>query len=327
MRLSNMSGLILRRNIKMPNHVSNVITLKGHKDDIIKCLSTIMRDNDTTENENKYEGIGTIDFEKIIPMPKEIYRGNIGPEERKFYGSNNWYDWSVMNWGTKWNAYNFYAHEIMPVDISEGEDYTMEFDTAWNPPYPVIKTLSEMYPELEIEHLYFDEFLTFAGIVIYKDGLPKDFNLPTNPKEVFELVCSEYWHCTPEEDGAVLNILNNNYVYLGNAYYLRCTIEFDDKCISGLTNSDWSIDKREVPNMMRYYTVRMRNNTPKGIDSFNFNAGRNNDDAMSFMVMADALDASTIDRMNKHPEKIYLTISDTDNDVSLEEFINENTKA
>ena len=71
----------------------------------------------------------------------------------------------------------------------------------------------------------------------------------------------------------------------------------------------------------------MRNNTPKGIDSFNFNAGRNNDDVMSFMVMADTLDASTIDRMNKHPEKIYLTISDTGNDVSLEEFINENTKA
>ena len=75
---------------------------------------------------------------------------------------------------------------------------------------------------------------------------------------------------------------------------------------------------------MRYYTVRMSNNTPKSIDSFNFNAGRNNDDAMSFMVMADTLDASTIDRMNKHPEKIYLTISDTDNDVTLEEFINEN---
>ena len=53
MKLSNMSGLILRRNIKMPNHVSNAITLKGHKDDIINCLSTIMRDNDTTENENK----------------------------------------------------------------------------------------------------------------------------------------------------------------------------------------------------------------------------------------------------------------------------------
>ena len=36
----------------MPNHVSNAITLKSHKDDIIKCLSTIMRDNDPSENEN-----------------------------------------------------------------------------------------------------------------------------------------------------------------------------------------------------------------------------------------------------------------------------------
>ena len=67
----------------MPNHVTNVLKLKGHKDEILGCLSAIMRDPEDGEERSNYSGIGTIDFEKIIPMPKNIYRGNLGPDERK----------------------------------------------------------------------------------------------------------------------------------------------------------------------------------------------------------------------------------------------------
>ena len=87
----------------MPNNTTNVLTLKGRKDEILGCLSAIMRDPKDGEKSN-YEGMGTIDFEKIIPMPKNIYRGSLGPDERQKYGNNNWYDWSVAHWGTKWEC-------------------------------------------------------------------------------------------------------------------------------------------------------------------------------------------------------------------------------
>lgn len=315
----------------MPNHVTNMITLKGQKDEILGCLTAIMRDPEQGEEKpNNYEGMGTIDFEKIIPMPKDVYRGNIGPEERKTYGNNNWYDWSVAHWGTKWNAYNTYGHTILPTDdICEGDAYIMEFDTAWDAPHRVIRTLSEMYPEIEFEHLYFDEFLNFAGLVVYKRGLPIRVCEPQTPKEIFELVCSEYWQSTPENEGAVLNMDGTGYVYLSDSY-IQCMLEYEGKQIRGLTNQDWSIRKSWVPDQMEYYTVRVNTkneNIPAGIVPFDFGFG-DCDNFMSFMVMKDALDAAMIEHMNKHPEKINLVTLNSEGEsekyTTLGEFIDAN---
>jgi hypothetical protein len=66
----------------MPNHVSNTLKLIGHIDDIDELLNLI-----------RNYGEGTLfDFEKVIPMPDNIYRGDFGREEEKLYGKNNWYD-------------------------------------------------------------------------------------------------------------------------------------------------------------------------------------------------------------------------------------------
>ena len=79
----------------MPNHVQNRITFEGEPKQVAALLAAI---------QNEKYGIGSIDFQKIIPMPSNIYRGNLGQKELERYGENNWYDWSVKNWGTKWNA-------------------------------------------------------------------------------------------------------------------------------------------------------------------------------------------------------------------------------
>lgn len=48
------------------------------------------------------------------------------------YGSNNWYNWSIKHWGTKWNAYE-----------NNIDDNEIEFSTAWSMPKPIYKKLSK----------------------------------------------------------------------------------------------------------------------------------------------------------------------------------------
>lgn len=107
----------------MPNHVTNYMQFHGEQANIDKILELI-------KGEESW-----IDFEKIIPMPDDIFRGNLGPEERKLYGSNNWYDWCSFNWGTKWNAY---------YDCLDKENNAITFDTAWSCPLPVLDKLAEL---------------------------------------------------------------------------------------------------------------------------------------------------------------------------------------
>lgn len=72
-------------------------------------------------------------------------------------GYISWYDWSVSNWGTKWNAYE--------VEIIDGG---VKFQTAWSAPHPVIAALAGKFPESEIHHQYADEDIgSNCGHIVY----------------------------------------------------------------------------------------------------------------------------------------------------------------
>lgn len=62
------------------------------------------------------------------------------------YGATTWYDWNVENWGTKWNSYD-----------NEIEKNCVKFSTAWSDPTPIIRKLSEKYPDVKVEHWWADE--------------------------------------------------------------------------------------------------------------------------------------------------------------------------
>ena len=92
----------------------------------------------------------SFDFNNIIPMPMELKETVSGSENSKpdwqkeqskqlkvKYGTDNWYDWSVENWGTKWNA----------VDSKVFQDNHIlrySFDTAWDAPREIVETLREL---------------------------------------------------------------------------------------------------------------------------------------------------------------------------------------
>lgn len=157
----------------MPNHVINKVYFTGEQEAIDTLLKTI-----------KGEGENWIDFEKIIPMPAELHceaRSPHTPQQEanyKKYGYYDWYDWSCDHWGTKWNAY---------------DQFEYGFSTAWSTPEPVIKRLSEMFPEVEVIVDYADEDLgNNCGSYSYKAG-----ELTSISDGDFEFAAS-LWDCLDE---------------------------------------------------------------------------------------------------------------------------------
>ena len=112
----------------MPNWTQNEVTIKtktkAKLDKIIKAINS---------DENVF------DFDLIKPMPKNLFMGNLGQEEEKKYGKNNWYHWSIENWGTKWNSC-----DAAKTRLSDTEVYYL-FLTAWDAPYPIHKAILNKY--------------------------------------------------------------------------------------------------------------------------------------------------------------------------------------
>lgn len=131
----------------MPNYCNNTLYIEGNRHTINKIIDFVKSE------ENVF------DFDNIVPMPKDIFRGNIGPDEMKTYGKSNWYDWSIENWGTKWNS----------IDAVEDDD-CIDFLTAWSPCDPVIAALAAMFPTMRFTYTFYETGCGFCGERVYENG-------------------------------------------------------------------------------------------------------------------------------------------------------------
>ena len=94
---------------------------------------------------------------------QELEEGQKALDNERKYGHKDWYDWSLENWGTKWDACEGGTH------IS---DYEVEasFDTAWAPPTPWLEKVSVKYKKLRFELEYTEEGMGFEGKAFAKAG-------------------------------------------------------------------------------------------------------------------------------------------------------------
>ena len=156
----------------MANYVTNIVRFRGDESRIEELRASVQ--------DERYGMIG-IDFDKIIPMPKNLFMGAVGPMERELYGKNNWLDWSRANWGPKWDAYGF---DNRPKETS---DSTLWFLSANQPPHPVIQHLSEMFPDVVMEHLWADANLGYGcGTCTYKAGQKIEECYPDYGRRAYE---------------------------------------------------------------------------------------------------------------------------------------------
>jgi hypothetical protein len=95
------------------------------------------------------EGITSVDefIEHVLEKKMvSLEESEIAISNIENYGSKDWYDWSVNNWGTKWNASDSYV-----------DGNTLHFQTAWSVPEPVLIKLSELFPKINILVKFADE--------------------------------------------------------------------------------------------------------------------------------------------------------------------------
>ena len=144
----------------MPNHCYNKVTISvGDADG--QNLKVLVDSLKSEENQTDF------DFNAILPMPPELENVDWSEAEemndiiraryKKEHGSDNWYDWRVNNWGTKWNSYSC---EL----VEQEDDYVVyTFDTAWGPPTGVIEALREQCPDFSISAFYDEPGMEEAG--------------------------------------------------------------------------------------------------------------------------------------------------------------------
>ena len=166
----------------MPNHVYSSMKITGDPT-IIKTFS------------KKHFDEGHFDLNSFIPMPDEL-KGSTAPstpprdatelelarfvkqmaERVEKYGADNWYDWRINNWGTKWGTYDG------NMDTPTEHSIVCNFQTAWNLPDKVFEVMAEMYPTLTFQIECVEEGGFFSGAIAIVDGVIDDSNV-TNDDE------------------------------------------------------------------------------------------------------------------------------------------------
>ena len=113
----------------MPNFCNNNITIHFKNLEDYESFLKLVQNND---NQNIF------DFSNIIKIT------DIGSENKV--------------WGTKWNSFNITSNKN-----KDSLELSYFFNTAWNPPIPIIKKIIEFYPDIYLDFEYEEEGCNFGG--------------------------------------------------------------------------------------------------------------------------------------------------------------------
>ena len=148
----------------MPNYCNNNITITG-PNSVIDKIEKIVAEED-----------GLLQY--FHPMPKELndttapLQTDAGVEEKhraeqnkKLHGHDNWYDWCVDNWSTKWDVGEFRGVERQHLNDSLDEStIKFGFDSAWAPPTGAYEHFIDKNSNVTIYATYFESGCDFMGI-------------------------------------------------------------------------------------------------------------------------------------------------------------------
>lgn len=126
----------------MPNWCDNSVIFYNHDKTKIDALETEMSKKD----ERGY----------YIAQPFNFLRPRPADQEE------NWYEWNVNNWGTKWDA------SVGDWERQDDNNIHLIFDSAWSPPVTLYEYLTEQ--GWDIEAYYNEPGMCFVGKYTSVDG-------------------------------------------------------------------------------------------------------------------------------------------------------------
>ena len=160
----------------MPNWVYNGLTIEGNPDSVKKLMEQMnqpfvrVHDNWNIKTQQMEKQQVTYPnpvfaFWNIVkPTNLEAYDNQPKHEPDKLidFSGDDWYNWNVRNWGTKWDvavSHNDEYSDTTVEDTANGENHVVHynFNTAWSRPLPALFKLSEQYPDLLFTHSYEEE--------------------------------------------------------------------------------------------------------------------------------------------------------------------------
>jgi hypothetical protein len=153
----------------MPNECMNTLSVMGEKENVEEFVKFV-----TT-------GIDKISlFNSLIPFPEElddttspVNLADKGKNKELIekYGSDNWYDWRVDNWGTKLGDYELTTSEIAKAYNEEQWYINFNYTTAWSPgENELANAICKHFPKLKAMIQYEEPGMCFAGETLVLNG-------------------------------------------------------------------------------------------------------------------------------------------------------------
>ena len=108
----------------------------------------------------------------------------------------NWYNWNIENWGTKWSLSDVYID-----NDAEEDSIEFSFNTAWAPPVDAFRTWAELDGRVEFKLDYWEPGCAFVGSATYDgDYLNDDYVDGNQDMDAYRLRASADWGYEEWED-------------------------------------------------------------------------------------------------------------------------------
>jgi len=173
----------------MPNWCNNNISISGPTETIKQLW----------EDANADDTYGLLNAIKPIPEALRDTVKGTGEELQEVWvdGCNNWYDWCVKNWGTKWDV------STEGLEFTDNGDGTAMiegwFDSAWAPPIGAYEKFCDDMDNCDLEASYHEGGMDFGGFWTKSDGdeylenLHEEYKLPEDEQsDLFKRIDEEY---------------------------------------------------------------------------------------------------------------------------------------
>lgn len=219
----------------MPNYCTNTLILEGTHEE----LNKFYLENKLIDKKNN--DYSYLSFQKSVPQPEN---------------ENDWYNWHIENWGTKWDTCECECDQVESVYEELDSNFinlTYHFDTAWGPPTNWLEKVSEKYKDIHFDLEYSEPGMDFWGKKEYSNGTLEiseesglgEHNWALVDEDILKNIISKYTSVINEDN---LEELSEEIYeeYVNEDQYLENIQGFIENLLEELINETPKIDNSTI---------------------------------------------------------------------------------